>query len=619
MERLTPPHSQTLQRRLRRFSALILLLLGVLLLRLWYLQVVQGDYYRELSEHNRTRVEFIKPLRGLIYDRNGIPLVRNVPSFDIAVVPEDLPRDGKVLERLSRLLDVPLEEMQARIRQARHRRPFEPVKIKENADWKEVAQVEARRMDLPGVRVEVEALRHYPYGRLAAHVLGYVGKITQAQLQSPVYAALPRESLVGQYGVEKVYDQLLMGRPGKKIIEVNALGREIRVLGKQDPVPGKDLYLTLDFPLQKTAEAALGDRAGAVVALDPKTGEILALASHPAFDPNWFPRGISPQQWQRLSGDPSAPFTNRAIQAQYPPGSVFKLVVAAAGLETGEIQPHHRILCTGALRFGNRNFRCWLEGGHGWVNLYRALVESCDVYFYELGRRLGVDTIAEYAHRLGLGSPTRIPLAPEKHGLIPTRAWKERVKGEPWYPGETLSVAIGQGYVLVTPIQLAALAAALGNPGHRHPLRIVMEPPDARAPSVDPDDEPGNPVPLQAQTLAFLRRALRGVVKDPRGTGWAARSPVVEIGGKTGTAQVVALRDRRDRTLPRHQRDHAWFIALAPVEQPRIAVAVLVEHGGHGGTAAAPIARKLIEQDRARWAEPSGAPPSATQDPRGKA
>lgn len=593
-----------LRRRWKGLGLLWLALMSVILLRLWTLTVFYGEEYRRQAENNRTRVVTLKPPRGILYDRNGTPLVSNLPSFDISIVPEDVGQEKDVVARLASILGLDPDDVEERIADLKLRRPYEPVKIKENADWRDVTRIEARRIDLPGVVVEVENRRRYLYDVLGAHLVGYIGKVTPEQLKEELYKGFPREIQVGQYGIERSFDKFLVGQPGEKLIEVNAAGREIRLLGRREPTPGDDLQLTLDLAVQRAAEESLGDRPGAVVALDLPSGEVLAMVSRPAFNPNDFSAGISRSRWSRLRDHGGFPMTNRAIQNAFPPGSTFKIAMAAAGLESGVITPETAVTCTGAIRFGNRDFRCWKAGGHGRVSLHRAIVESCDVYFYELGRKLGVDRIAETAKALSLGMQTGIPLPSERGGLIPTAEWKERARGQPWYPGETLSVAIGQGYVLTTPIQLATMSSAVGNGGEwRRPsvVRAVRPHADWTFRSLEESERVASEI--KPETLAFIREGLRGVVHEPGGTGHAARVEGLDIGGKTGTAQVVSLRERREAREARF-RDHAWFVAVAPVANPRIAVAVFVEHGGHGGSAAAPVARKVIEAYLARKNDP---------------
>ncbi|NTW66810.1 MAG: penicillin-binding protein 2, partial [Nitrospirae bacterium] len=411
-----------IQKRLPLLAAFIILFAVVLFFRLWFLQVVKGEVYQELAESNRIRPIKLRPPRGVIYDRNGRPLVENVLTFDISVVPEDTADLEESIDRLAPIVRMRPEAIQKALDDAEATRgKYEPVKIVEEAPWDEVAAVEARQEDLPGVIVEPEHRRHYPYGGMASHQFGYIGKVSQAQKkQEQADTGL----LIGQGGLEKIYDKLLRGVAGRRMIQVNAAGVKMKDLGIEEPKPGTDLYLTLDLDVQRAAEEALGDRAGAVVAMDPNSGEVLALVSHPTYDPNLFPRGISPKDWVKLSNDPGHPLYNRAVQSVYPPGSTFKIVVSLAGLDSGKIDPDDTVTCSGSLRTGRKVFRCWKRGGHGVVDFHKGLVESCDVYFYTMGDRMGFDFVAEYARKLGLGSKTDIALADEKAGLVPTAAWK---------------------------------------------------------------------------------------------------------------------------------------------------------------------------------------------------
>ncbi len=577
------------------------LLAGLLLfflLRAGWLQIVQGGYYRALSENNRVRIVPIYPQRGLIYDRRGTLLANNVPSFNLYLVPEDIPDLDATLNRVAGLIAVDAAVLKKWLNSRRpYTPPFLPIKLQEDLDMGQVAAIEMARLDLPGVMIQTEVRRNYLFGAAASHVLGYVGEASPAQLEEPSTQGIPPGSLLGQNGLEKTYDRILRGKAGQKGVEVDALGHERRVLRTRPPQKGDDLFLTLDWEVQLTAEEALGKEAGAIVALDPRSGDVLAMASHPAFDPNLLSSGVSPAEWDRLVSDPLKPLSNRAIQGQYPPGSVFKLALSTAGLESG--QPHpatRRVYCPGQLPFGNRVFRDWKEEGHGWMDLHQAIVQSCDVFFYDLGNRLGVDLIARYAGMYGLGRPTGIELPSEKAGLIPSTEWKRRARAEPWYPGETLSLAIGQGYVTVTPLQLVSWFGSIGVSGDRYRPRLlagVRKQATKRVYDFSPVSL--GRVDVSEETFASLRQALRGVVAEVQGTGGAARSSLVAIAGKTGTAQVVALKGPRKAVQPKDLRDHAWFVAFAPLDQPRIAVAVLVEHGGHGGASAAPLARRVIE------------------------
>jgi len=585
---------EAIQGRLPLLAAFIILVIVILFVRLWYLQAVKGAYYQDQAESNRIRPVMLRPPRGTIYDRSGRPLVENELVFDISLIPEDAPDLDATIEKLSAIVKIPPDAIRKILEDSTDvRTSYDPVKIREQAPWDEVAAVEAHQDDLPGAIVEPEHLRHYPYGGLASHQFGYIGKVSPSQRkkeQSDI------GMLTGQSGLEMIFDKLLRGVAGRRMIQVNASGRKVKDLGNEEPRPGTDIYLTIDLDAQKAAEEGLGDRAGSVVAMDPNTGEILALASHPTYDPNLFPRGISPKDWVRLMNDPSHPMYNRAIQSVYPPGSTFKIIVALAGLDSGVIKPEDTVFCPGYLMSGRHSFRCWKRGGHGTVSLHRAIVESCDVYFYTMGERIGWDRVAEYARKLGYGSLTGIRLPDEKPGLIPTTEWKKKRTGEAWYPGETYINSIGQGFVLVSPIQACQAISLVANGGRFNRPMLLKQTRNRETGEVKVfSPEHTSSVMLDPKALQEVRSALAGVVNEPGGTAHGAATPLATVAGKTGTAQVIAQKVA-GRKLEGKQQDHAWFVAYAPVENPKIAVAVMVEHGGHGGSAAAPIARKVIEE-----------------------
>jgi penicillin-binding protein 2 len=552
-----------------------------LVMRLWQLQVLQGDEYRKLSEANRLRIVNIPAPRGIIFDRNGIPLVKNSPYCYASVIPDEFDKTRAGL--LAKVLGVPVEEVLEKLNSP-DLSPFVPIRLKQGLSLRDIAYIEARRSDYPGLIIEAEVNREYPLGDVGAHLLGYLGKPSPSQLKDPVFSDIPPDMFIGQWGVEKLFDSTLRGVPGKRIIEVNALGREIRMLQETPPVKGRDITLSIDINLQKKAEEAFGERAGALVAVQPETGEILGLISKPSFDPNLFTKGIDPNAWEAITKDKRNPMLNRALQSQYPPGSTFKIVTAIAGLEEKIITPDTKVDCKGGIRYGRWYFGCWRKHGHGVISLHRAIVESCDVYFYEVGRLLGIDNIYTYATGLGLGSKTGIKLGNERQGLIPNTKWKLEKKKLPWYPGETFNAAIGQGYVSVTPIQQAEMISSVANGGvlYRPSLIKGIKPVVLGKLNVSPEN------------LEIVKKGLFGVVNEPSGTGSAAKSYLTSIAGKTGTAQVVTT-GRGSRSSAEKFRDHAWFVAFAPFEKPEIALAVLVEHGGHGGSAAAPIAKTAIE------------------------
>jgi penicillin-binding protein 2 len=454
--------------------------------------------------------------------------------------------------------------------------------------------IESHRLDLPGVMVQVESQRNYPGGVTASHLLGYVGEISAEQLEKAESSDLHQGSIVGQYGIEKSFDRHVRGQAGYKTIEVDAHGHEKRAAVVEKPQAGNDLYLTVDIRLQKLAEDLLGQEYGAIVALDPTSGDILAMASRPAFDPNVLSRELTPKQWVEIVQDEGRPLNNRASQGQYPPGSTFKIPMAVAALETKTMSPSSTVSCTGGYQFGNRVFHDWKASGHGAVALHSALVHSCDVYFYTVGQRMGIDVIAEFGKEFGLGQSTGVELPSERAGILPSTAWKLKAKKEPWLPGETISAAIGQGYVTVTPLQMASMIGTVANDGVNFRPRLVQAVMDRMTGNLQElPAVPRGQIKAKPETFRLIKEALADVVKV--GTATRAKSSLVTIGGKTGTAQVAALRTGPEEHVPKKFRDHAWFVAFAPVESPKIAVAVLVEHMGHGGSAAAPLAKEVIE------------------------
>ncbi|WP_172834253.1 penicillin-binding protein 2 [Nitrospira japonica] len=581
-----------LQRRLVLLRIGLLLVVALLALRLWHLQIREGPYYRDLSENNRTRSVILEPARGLIYDRNGVLLANNVPSFSLYVSLEDVKDREALINQLTQLigLDPALVKKKLAVRGAKQL----PRKVKDRLTLKEATLIESHRLDLPGVMIQVESQRNYPSGMTAAHVLGYVGEVSAEQLEKPEFAELHQGSIVGQYGVEKYFDRIMRGMAGQKSVEVDALGHEKRTVVVDQPKAGDDLYLTIDARLQKVAEDLLGQESGAIVALDPTSGDILAMASRPAFDPNVLSRELTPKQWVEIVQDEGRPLNNRASQGQYPPGSTFKVMMAAAALETNTVTPSSTVHCNGGYQFGRRLYRDWKAGGHGSVDLHQALVHSCDVYFYTIGQRMGIDTIAAYGHQFGLGEETGVDLPSERVGIMPSTAWKQKAKNEAWLPGETISASIGQGYVTVTPLQMASLIGTVANGGVAYRPRLVQAIMSRdtghlqELPSVEK-----HRLKVRQENLKLIRAALADVVTE--GTATRAKSSIVSIAGKTGTAQTSALRTGPEKDIPKKLRDHAWFVAFAPVDAPKIAVAVLAENMGHGGSAAAPLAKEVIE------------------------
>ncbi|MFQ5699163.1 MAG: penicillin-binding protein 2 [Myxococcota bacterium] len=592
-----------LERGLRWIALCVVAAWIVLVGRLFYLQGVQGDRYRLSAERNSVRTHRIDPPRGMILDRAGRLLVDSRPAFDVLVVPRETESLERTVRRVSRLVGAPPEPAIERVSAVRGRARFRPQPIGTDLSRDALARVESRLWALPGVLTRVRPVRAYLQGDLAAHVLGSLGEISARQLAARRYAGYRAGDSIGRSGVEALLDRELRGRPGGRHLLVDAHGRELQQLGAVEPQPGLNLRLTLDLELQRAAESALDatGHAGAVVALDVHSGEVLVLASRPAFDPNRFASGIAADTWQALLDDPRRPLQNRALQGLYPPGSTFKVVTAIAGLEEGVITPETQLDCEGSLRVGRRRYRCWKRSGHGTIDLHRALVESCDVFFYRVGLEVGVDRIAYYARALGLGRPTGIELPNEKAGLVPTSAWKERRFGEPWMRGETLSIAIGQGFDLWTPLQMASLYATIANGGDLWQPWLIerVETPQGQTVRSGAPHSLG-PLPVSSETLALIREALRGAVQEKHGTAGRLRNLPggIEAAGKTGTAQVVAISRSEEsdgEPVPEAERDHAWFVGYAPAAAPEVVVAVLVEHGGHGGSAAVPVARAVLE------------------------
>ena len=584
----------------KRFVLLSLaaaLVFALLLLRLWYLQVISAERYLALSERNRIRHVAIAAPRGPIYDRNGELLVDNRPSFGISVLRQEVDDAAALLDRLAEYLRVPREDLQKRWDAGLRFPAFRPMPLAEDVSRDVLELVQENSVNLPGVLIEVRPLRSYPYAESAAHLFGYLGEITEAELQSAEFEGYRPGDFVGKSGLEKSLESKLRGVAGQRRVEVDVRGKELRLLKIQDSVPGNKVYLTIDRKLQQATEAAFGETSGSAVVMDVRTGAVLAMASLPGFNPSLFARGISGQEWISLLQNPHHPLQNKSIKGQYPPASTFKIVTALAALRAGIANPGTSVNCNGSFKFGNREFRCWKRDGHGRVDLKKALKESCDVWFYQIGLELGIDRLSQMAFDLGLGESLGFPLEYEKSGLVPTRQWKKKRFGSRWYDGETVIAAIGQGYVLTTPLQLASMMATVVNGGtvlRPQVVRRVESLGGELLREVSPEVIKSNP--LAPGDLKVVLKALDAVVNEPGGTAWTSRINEVHFGGKTGTAQVVRLKDDRDRKreAPYRFRDHGLFVGYAPVDDPQIVVAVVVEHGGGGGSAAAPVARKII-------------------------
>jgi penicillin-binding protein 2 len=593
-----------LEERLPYLVAVILLVFGLFGVRFFQLQILRGEEFRGFAQGNAVRLVRLEAPRGDIVDREGRVLATTRPAFGVEVTPSDLSRPEVTFATLALLLEADAEAMRQRVGQPRGRMRFQPVRLSGDLSFDQLARVEAHLYALPGVLTDVRPRRYYVGGDLAAHLLGTIGEIRKDQLATQDYAGYLQGEVIGQSGVEALLEPSLRGRAGGRNVVVDVAGRVVELLDEIPAVRGGGVMLTLDLDLQQAAEEAflpdaLGEpgKLGAAVALDPRTGEVLALVSKPSFDPNDFAGGVDPGTWKRLTGDEWRPIQNRAISGQYPPGSAYKPIVAAAVLGERVATPQERVFCPGHFTLGRRTYRCWKKEGHGSVDLREALKRSCDVYFYTMGLRLGIDRIAEYAEAFGLGRRSGIPLAQEKPGLVPTSGWKLRRFGEKWMGGETVSASIGQGYNLATPLQMAVAYAALANGGTLLAPRLVRAREERGRMAPEPGPEPRGRLPVAEADLARIREALAAVVEEPGGTGGRARVPGVRVAGKTGTAQVVRLEhteDLEEHEIPIRYRDHAWFVSFAPAEAPEIVVAALAEHGGHGGSAAAPIAQKIL-------------------------
>jgi len=578
-----------------------LILLSTLVGRMYYLQVLESERYTMLADENRINIRLLSPPRGRIVDRFGIPIAVNQQNHRVVLVPEAANPVEATLHTLGAIIDVGAGERRRILREVRRRRGFIPITIRENLSWEEVARIEVNTPDLPGVMIDVGQSRHYLHGESVASVLGYVSAVSEDEIDGDPLLQLPGFR-IGKAGIEKVYDRALRGTSGSSQVEVNSVGRVIKEIERLEGQPGTEVTLTLDLELQELASRLLARESAAAVVLDVHTGDVLAMVSTPSFDPNAFNRGIGVRQWKALVSNPRAPLVNKAITGQYAPGSTFKIVVALAALEKGVITAANRIFCSGSVKLGEEEFHCWKGSGHGEVNLNKGIAQSCDVYFYEIARRTGIDSIAVMARRLGLGQVLGVDLPGEKAGLIPTRAWKQASIGEPWHLGETLIAGIGQGSILATPLQLAVMTARIVNGGFAVTPHVTRDIVDRKG--TIPRPRGGfEALALSSRHLALVRLGTDGVVNSHMGTARHARiaEPGFEMGGKTGTVQVRRITKdereqgvRKNKDLPWKDRDHALFVGYAPVHAPRYAVAVVVEHGGGGSTKAAPIARDLL-------------------------
>ena len=575
--------------RLSAVSYLIVGVSGLLLLGFWNLQVIESDKYAEMAERNRIRTIPIIAPRGRMLDRESRVLVDNYPSFSVLLLRDDPEVVARTLPQVAEGLEIALEELQAQVEAAKKFPQFHPIVVKHEATPADVAFIESHRADVPVLELLMIHRRRYPAEGFLSHAIGYVGEVSEQQVERSK-GRYRSGDIVGKAGMERQYDEILMGKDGLRRAVVNSLGKEVGRLNQTEAIPGQAIQLTIDYDLQLVAEGTLAGQKGAVVALDPRTGEILAMASHPAPDPNAFAVRIPREEWKQLNEDPDKPLLNRAIQAQLAPGSVFKIMMAAAMLESQVIPEDFSVYCPGTADFYGRTFRChaWRKGGHGWVDLHKAIVQSCDIYFYNVGKRLGIERISSYAYQLGLGHKTGIDLPGEEGGLVPSSEWKQRVRKQRWYAGETISVAVGQGALMTTPLQLARSIGGMALGG-------ILRQPHLVRPAKNGPAQAEERFPLAENTIEKITQAMYGVVNEG-GTAAAARLEGIEFCGKTGSAQLISTEGlARAGQNDRRFTDNAWFVGYAPRRNPEIVVAVLVEHGEHGSTAAAPVARDIIK------------------------
>ena len=608
---LSRDREQGRYRVLTRRAALLaggqMLLLGSLVGRMYYLQVVEAQRYKVMAEENRINLRLLAPRRGRILDRFGVPLASNDQNYRVVLVAEQAGDLESTLNAIGTLIELDDHERHKVLRDVHRKHSFVPVVVRENLSWDEVSRIEVNVDELPGVSIEVGLSRFYPFGERASHIVGYVSPPAINELTGDPVMELP-DFRIGKSGVEKSQDLELRGTAGASQIEVNALGRVVREISRDEGQIGKDVVTTLDMWLQDYAQRRLtAEESATIVLMDAVTGDVLAMASSPSYDDNSFTHGLPAKLWGELMADPHVPLNNKAIQGIYPPGSTFKPCVAMAALENGLSTPADTVFCSGKITVGNTEFHCWRKQGHGTVDLHNAIKNSCDVYFYEMAHRLGVDKIAAMANKLGMGHPTGIDIPSERAGLIPTRAWKQATYGVSWQNGETYSVGIGQGYVSTTPLQLATMMARLVTNRAIVPHLVRQAGVIEDGKQFDPDAGGGDfaKLDLTQKNLAAVLAGMNAVTNEPGGTGYAARITEAgwEMGGKSGSAQVRHISQaerehglRKQEDIPWKDRDHALFIAFAPVEAPRYVAACVVEHGKHGGSSAGPIVRDVLRE-----------------------
>ncbi|UZE95522.1 penicillin-binding protein 2 [Alkalimarinus alittae] len=586
----------------------IILLAAVLVSRVYYLQVVDYDHYTTLSDKNRMQLQSVAPTRGLIYDRNGILLADNQPVFSVSIVKERVDDLEQTIAKIGNIIELSDDQIKNFDRRLKNRRkPYDPVPLKSKLTESEIARLAVQRHLLPGVEVEAELVRNYPYGELMAHMLGYVGRINIKELKNVDATNYSATNYIGKLGIEKFYENVLHGKVGRQTVETNARGRVLRVLDQVPPLPGRDITLSIDLRLQQVVAEAMGDYRGAVVAIEPATGDILALVSTPSFDPNLFVTGIDHKSYAALRDSLDIPLFNRALKGQYPPGSTIKPIIGLAGLDTAVVSRQTKIQDPGWYQLKNdeRFYRDWKRYGHGVVDLYDSIVQSCDTFFYSMAFKLGVDRMSLYLDKFGIGSRTAIDINEDRKGILPSRAWKRGTKGLPWFPGDSLNMGIGQGFMLATPLQLATATAVLANRGRWHRPHLaqkisegISQDESVEIPRMHETDPP-DVILNNPEDWDYILGSMKSVMHGKKGTARATgRNSAYKMAGKTGTAQVVGIKQGElydAEALAERHRDHALFVGFAPYEAPEIALAIIVENGGGGSSTAAPVARKIFD------------------------
>jgi penicillin-binding protein 2 len=580
----------------------------LILWRLWNLQIRKGEIYSDLAKGNRIRLNSVPAPRGIIYDRNSVVLSKNIPSFNLNLIQEDTPDIDAVLNKISYALKIPLKKLKSTLKNRKKVAKFEPIRIYKDLTSRQIAIVNAYQEEFPGVTIEVNPRRFYPLTTTGAHIYGYMNDITKTQLKHLPVEKLMSAKVIGQDGIEAIYNDILIGTDGGEQVEVDSTGRVIKTLKSIEPIPGNDIQVSIDNRLQEKAEHLMEGKKGAVVVMNPNNGEILSIVSFPSYDPNEFSQGLSIERWNQLVRDPAKALNNKCIKDFYSPGSTFKMVVAITALEMELITPETKIQCDGVFKFNRDRRHCWKRSGHGLINVYQALQQSCNVFFYDLVMKIGVDNIKKYANLLGLGEKTGVDLLNEKSGIIPSKAWKLKKTGKKWYPGETLPVAIGQGAVSVTPLQLVNYINIIANGGYKvkphivnkiltnYPNVMVKQTRDLlKSINIIKKEK----LAIKPDTLEIVKRGMALNVQSKKGTGVRARSKKIPFAGKTGTTQVISLKTR-DRLIKEHGEleekyfDHSWFVGFAPVDKPKLSMVIFIEHG-ESGSNSAPIFKEITE------------------------